>query len=97
MVYWEEAALIEATEAMIRGGINHPAHYQLDNGMEAIDIIRGVLGDRGYKAFCRGNALKYLCRAGKKGLITDDLRKAAWYVNEEIKQYEGMDDECRQN
>ena len=93
MVYWEGSALIEATEAMIRGSINHPAHYQLDNGMEAIDVIRGVLGDKGYKDFCRGNALKYLCRAGKKGLITDDLKKAAWYVTEEIKQYEGMDDE----
>lgn len=50
------------------------------------------LYDRGYKDFCRGNALKYLCRAGKKGLITDDLKKAAWYVNEEIKQYEEADD-----
>ena len=73
--------------------VNHPAHYQLDNGMEAIDVIRGVLGDKGYKDFCRGNALKYLCRAGKEGLITDDLKKAAWYVNEEIKQYEEADDE----
>lgn len=89
--------MIEATEAMKRGSIHHPAHYQLDNGMEAIDVIRGVLGDRGYKAFCRGNALKYLCRAGKKGLITDDLKKAAWYLDAEIKAYEEADDECRQN
>ena len=50
--------------------VNHPAHYQLENGMEAIDIIKGTLGDRGYKAFCRGNTLKYLLRAGKKGLIS---------------------------
>lgn len=27
--------------------VNHPAHYQLENGMEAIDIIKGTLGDRG--------------------------------------------------
>ena len=73
--------------------VNHPAHYQLENGMEAIDIIRGVLGDRGYKAFCRGNTLKYLLRAGKKGLITDDLKKAAWYLAEEIKACEEADDE----
>ena len=78
---------------MIRGSINHPAHYQLDNGMEAIDVVRGVLGDRGYKAFCRGNTLKYLLRAGKKGLITDDLKKAAWYLDAEIKAYEEADDE----
>ena len=42
MVYGEESALIEATEAMIRGSINHPAHYQLENGMEAIDMIKGT-------------------------------------------------------
>ena len=72
--------------------VNHPAHYQLENGMEAIDIIKGTLGDRGYKAFCRGTTLKYLLRAGKKGLITDDLKKAAWYLAEEIKAYEEADD-----
>ena len=42
------------TPSMIRDSINHPAHYQLDNCMEAIDVIRGVLGDRGYKAFAEG-------------------------------------------
>lgn len=73
--------------------VNHPQHYQLSNGIETIDVIMGALGDRGYKAFCRGNALKYLCRAGKKGLITDDLRKAAWYLDAEIKAYEEADDE----
>ena len=73
--------------------VNHPAHYQLENGMEAIDIIKGTLGDGGYKAFCRGNTLKYLLRAGKKGLITDDLKKAAWYLDAEIKAYEEADDE----
>ena len=78
---------------MDRNVVNHPAHYQLENGMEAIDIIKGTLGDRGYKAFCRGNTLKYLLRAGKKGLITDDLKKAAWYLDAEIKAYEEADDE----
>ena len=89
---WEAHKRERGGTVMDENVVNHPAHYQLENGMEAIDIIRGVLGDKGYKDFCRGNALKYLCRAGKKGLITDDLRKAAWYVNEEIKQYEGRDD-----
>ena len=41
---------------------------------------------------CRGNTLKYLLRAGKKGLITDDLKKAAWYLDAEIKAYEEADD-----
>ena len=30
---------------MIRGSINHPAHYQLDNGMEAIDD-KGYMGGK---------------------------------------------------
>ena len=29
----------------------------------------------------------------EKGLITDDLKKAAWYLDAEIKAYEEADDE----
>ena len=36
--------------------------------------------------FCLGNCVKYVSRAGKKDPLTEieDLRKAAWYLNEEI-------------
>ena len=87
-----ESLKAEGGTVMDGNVVNHPAHYQLENGMEAIDIIKGTLGDRGYKAFCRGNTLKYLLRAGKKGLITDDLKKAAWYLDAEVKAYEEADD-----
>jgi hypothetical protein len=36
--------------------------------------------------FCLGNAVKYICRAGKKGSPLEDLRKAAWYLNRKIER-----------
>ena len=34
--------------------------------------------------FKLGNAIKYILRAGKKDSITQDLRKAIWYIEREI-------------
>lgn len=56
-----------------------PDRYALEGGREAIDVIREELGDEGFVAFCRGNALKYRLRAGKKGPAQNDLDKADWY------------------
>lgn len=41
------------------------------------------MGDKGFCDFCRGNALKYLIRADKKGGV-EDLRKAKVYLTWEI-------------
>ena len=51
--------------------------------VEAIDVIKAVLGEDGFKAHCRGCALKYLLRADKKNR-TEDLKKARVYLNWEI-------------
>lgn len=61
--------------------INHPDHYQLGGGVEVIDIAEQL-------NFNRGNAVKYLCRAGRKTTAEelDDLEKAAWYVRREIQR-----------
>lgn len=64
-----------------RDPVNHPHHYQGENGIEAIDAICSALGLEGTVEFCRGNALKYLLRAGKKGSFVEDIKKAAWYLN----------------
>lgn len=56
--------------------VNHPAHYKSTCG-EVIDIIESWgLG------FCLGNALKYICRAGKKdgAKRETDLEKALFYI-----------------
>jgi hypothetical protein len=58
--------------------VNNPSHYQ-GQGLEAIDVIESFnLG------FNIGNVIKYLLRAGKKGIYIQDLQKAQWYLNREI-------------
>ena len=59
--------------------VNSPPHYT-DGGIEAIDYIAAKLGPDGFKAYCVGNALKYISRAGKKGSAKEDLSKAIWYL-----------------
>ena len=59
--------------------VNHPPHYQSDNGIECIDAIRAALGRDGFIAYCRGNAIKYLWR--DKVNNVEDLNKAIWYIN----------------
>lgn len=64
--------------------IKSPSHYMLDGlNVEAIDVIKAVLGEDGFKAHCRGCALKYLLRADKKNGL-EDLKKARVYLNWEI-------------
>lgn len=60
--------------------VNQPPHYQLPSGMEVADIIQTVLSTEEYAGFCKGNVLKYLMRAEKKG-GKEDYEKAAWYYN----------------
>ena len=65
--------------------IEHPDHYGGDTTYEAIKVIHAWnLG------FNLGNAVKYICRAGKK-LETpgiDDLKKARFYLDYEIRMRE---------
>lgn len=57
-----------------------PSHYKLNNGVEAIDIIRASLSEAEFRGFCKGNVLKYLLRAGKKQGENTDLQKASRYI-----------------
>jgi hypothetical protein len=67
-------------EKNIRETVNHPHHYGgADDPYEAIKVIEAwSLG------FNLGNACKYIARSGKKWNTTEDLEKAAWYINREI-------------
>ncbi len=58
---------------------DQPSHYA-DRKTEVIDVIREALGCDGFRAYCRGNVIKYACRAGEKGSFEDDMRKAANYA-----------------
>ena len=52
--------------------IKSPKHYRLEGlNIESIDVIRATLGKEGFKAFCKGNIMKYLIRAEKKNGLED--------------------------
>ena len=62
--------------------VDHPKHYNMGK-YEAIDVIEDwELG------FNLGNTVKYISRAGHKDNILQDLKKAAWYLDREIKRLE---------
>lgn len=63
--------------------VDHPAHYRLASGVEVIDLTEQL-------DFLRGNAVKYLARAGRKDGADEleDLRKAAWYANRAVTKLE---------
>lgn len=64
--------------------VDHPAHYAEGRKYEPIDVIEDwELG------FCLGNALKYISRAGRKEDYLNDLLKAKWYLEREIKKVKG--------
>ena len=52
-----------------------PQHYMVlpVKDVEAMDIIKELLGEEGYKAYCRGNILKYILR--RKGNVAQDIEK----------------------
>ena len=60
--------------------VNHPIHYNSHpSGIEVIEIVR-------HMNFNLGNVIKYILRAGNKdkSKIIEDLKKAQWYLNDEI-------------
>ena len=66
--------------------IKSPEHYKLEGlNVESIEVIKSVLGQEGFKSFCKGNIMKYLIRAEKKNGL-EDYKKAKtyldWYLEE---------------
>lgn len=63
--------------------VNRPAHYNgHPSGVECIQITE-------HMNFCLGNAIKYIWRADLKGKDIEDLRKARWYLDREIRRRSG--------
>ncbi len=68
----------------MKDAIHHPPHYGgEDNPYEAIKVIEAW--DLGFHL---GNALKYIARAGKKGDMIEELKKARWYIDRAIARAE---------
>jgi len=68
--------------------VNHPPHYNNSQAkcscgrrIECIDVTRHL-------SFNIGNAMKYLWRCELKGNTLEDLKKAQWYIQDEIKKRE---------
>lgn len=60
-----------------------PQHYQTHpSGIECIQVTE-------HMNFCKGNAIKYIWRAGEKDDEIQDLKKARWYINREIQRLGG--------
>ena len=90
--------------------VNHPLHYNTNRplliiddteiggvkqyvGIECIDVVRNM-------PFWKGNAIKYLWRAGLKQEVgksdvtkeIEDLEKAKWYIQDRINQLKQQHD-----
>lgn len=64
--------------------VDHPPHYGGEGDVyETIKVIEAWQLN-----FCLGNCVKYISRAGKKGDLLEDLRKALWYLQREIDNVE---------
>lgn len=59
-------------------------HYVNEQGVQLKDYMIAVMGEKAYRMWCFGNAIKYICRAGKKeGEPTEkDLLKMEDYLEE---------------
>lgn len=77
---------------MAEDRVNHPSHYTWLKrmcGIEVIDITR-------HMDFDLGNVVKYVLRSGHKeeadmtplAKQIEDLKKAAWYLNDKINMLE---------
>ena len=60
--------------------VKNPPHYKVKlrdgRDIEVVDIIKAVLTKEEFKGFVKGNAIKYILRAGKKGNELQDLMKS---------------------
>lgn len=62
--------------------VNHPLHYNNSpSGVECLEVVRWL-------SFNLGSAMKYIWRCGDKGKPVEDLQKAIFYLQDEIKRIE---------
>lgn len=73
---------VVTVDADLPDPVNHPKHYNSHpSGVECISIAR-------HMNFNLGNVLKYIWRADHKGATLEDLKKARFYLDDEIARRE---------
>ena len=81
VVVAEEIELVPSTDP-----VNHPSHYtNHPSGIECIEITE-------HMSFNLGNALKYIWRCDLKNDAIEDLKKAQFYIERELKKREGSNE-----
>lgn len=67
---------------VVADSVNHPAHYN-SGRIEVIEAIEDWKLN-----YHRGNAVKYVARAGKKNPAkeVEDLEKAIWYLRRDVER-----------
>lgn len=83
------------TLAPQREMVDHPDHYGgASNPYEAIKVLWNTLTREQFDGWIRGTAYRYIVRAGKKfaDKETEDLEKAAWYINWYVTALKGEHD-----
>jgi len=54
-------------------------HYELIGGLQAIELLEGVMSLEELKSWAKGNYLKYQLRLGSKDNVQKELKKMATY------------------
>lgn len=64
----------------LNSNVQHPEHYNKHpSGVECIDVIK-------HMGWCLGSAIKYIWRADHKNDAIEDLEKAIFCIEQEIKK-----------
>ena len=83
--FTDENGVIRVPEGITienKDNVNHPSHYcSHPSGVECIEVTELM-------SFNLGNAIKYIWRADLKGKQIEDLKKAAFYIEREIRRIE---------
>lgn len=80
----DESVTEDKTTKIMNDAVHHPSHYNLPGlTVESVDVIRAVLTPEEFKGWCKGNALKYSLRAGRKDPAKEvqDLAKAGVFLS----------------
>lgn len=77
-------AAIQTEQGKVAEDAINPSHYRKHpSGIECIEITRHL-------NFNVGNAIKYLWRYQDKGNPVENLQKAQWYIDDEIRRLQGL-------
>ena len=73
---------VELTGVQIADIVTKPKYYKVEIKGVPVDVID--IANAYNLSFMKGNAIKYILRAGKKDLLVQDLKKAIECLNREI-------------